>query len=70
MKYKNTRTGAVIDTSGKIKGGDWVEVPVAPAQPEIKEKKEPEKKTAPAVKKTTARTTTKKPVAKKTSSRK
>lgn len=70
MKYKNTSTGAVIETSGKISGGDWVEVLVAPAQPKSEEKTEPEKKTAPAVKKTTTRTTVKKPTVKKTSNRK
>lgn len=29
MKYRNTRTGAVIETSGKISGGDWQAVPAA-----------------------------------------
>lgn len=71
MKYKNRRTGAVVNTSGKISGGDWEEIPVAPAQPKTEENAEPEKKvTAPAVKKTPAKTATKKPAAKKTSSRK
>lgn len=70
MKYKNRRTGAVINTSGKISGGDWEEIPVAPTQSEIKEKTEPEKKTAPPVKKNTTRTAVKKPAAKKATSRK
>ena len=70
MKYKNRRTGAVINTSGKISGGDWEEIPVAPPQPEIKEKTEPEKKTAPPIKKTTARTAVKKTATKKTTGRK
>lgn len=26
MKYKNVKTGAVIETFGKISGGDWQEV--------------------------------------------
>lgn len=26
MKYRNTRTGAVIETSGKISGDNWQEV--------------------------------------------
>ena len=34
MKYKNTKTGAVIDSPCKISGGDWIE-----------EKKEVEKTT-------------------------
>jgi hypothetical protein len=25
MKYKNTKTGAIIDSSCKISGGDWIE---------------------------------------------
>ena len=27
MRYKNTRTGAVIESYGKIQGGDWREIP-------------------------------------------
>ena len=26
MRYRNTITGAVIDTSSKISGGDWVKI--------------------------------------------
>lgn len=26
MKYKNTKTGAIIDSPCKIYGGDWIEV--------------------------------------------
>lgn len=26
MKYKNTKTGAIIDSPFKIRGGNWVEV--------------------------------------------
>ena len=70
MKYKNRRTGAVINTSGKISGDDWEEIPVAPAQPEIKEKTETEKKIAPTTKKTTARSTAKKAATKKATGRK
>ena len=73
MKYKNMRTGAVINTSGKISGGDWEEIPVAPAQSEVDTKTANEvqgKTSAPAVKKSAPKTTAKKPTAKKTTSRK
>lgn len=63
MKYKNRKTGAVINTSGKISGGDWEQIPVAPAQ---SESAEPEKKEAVPVKKTAA----KKPATKKATVRK
>lgn len=26
MKYRNTKTGVVINSSTKVSGGDWVEV--------------------------------------------
>lgn len=26
MKYKNTKTGAIIDSPCKISGGDWIEI--------------------------------------------
>ena len=73
MKYRNRRTGAVIDTSSRISGGDWEEVPVAPAQPKNEEKAESaahEKVTASATKKTAAKTTAKKAAAKKSTGRK
>lgn len=30
MKYRNKRTGAVIDTLVNIRGEDWEEIPIAP----------------------------------------
>lgn len=66
MKYKNRKTGAVINTSGKISGGNWEEIPVAPAQPEFEENTESEKKDCSDSKKTNTRTAAKKPVTKKT----
>ena len=30
MKYKNTRTGAVLDSVSAISGEDWVEIPITP----------------------------------------
>ena len=38
MKYKNTKTGAIIETSTRVSGGNW--------KPEIDE--EPEKKKTPS----------------------
>ena len=70
MKYRNTRTGAVIDASSKIAGGNWVEISVAPAQPKEGTTETVKKETAVAAKKTTTKTTAKKPVAKKTTARK
>lgn len=26
MRYRNKRTGAVIETTGKVSGGDWEEI--------------------------------------------
>lgn len=26
MKYRNTKTGAILELSGQLSGGDWVEV--------------------------------------------
>jgi len=31
MRYRNKRTGVVIDVRGKVSGGDWEEVKPAPA---------------------------------------
>ena len=42
MRYKNTKTGAIIDSSCIIKGGDWVE-----ADKEIKEVHEVKVETQP-----------------------
>ena len=41
MKYRNKRTGAVIDVSNKISGGEWeaVQPSHTPEQKEVKEKK-------------------------------
>lgn len=43
MKYRNTKTGAVIDSPCVISGGDWI---TDDPKPETKEpeKKEPRKK--------------------------
>lgn len=39
-KYRNTRTGAVIESAAQIRGGDWQEAepPVTPRAPVQKEK--------------------------------
>lgn len=42
MKYRNIKTGAVIDAYGTIKGNGWEEIPSSPAVPE--KAKEPEEK--------------------------
>ena len=60
----------MINTSGKISGGDWEEIPVAPAQSETEKNTEPEKKVAPTAKKTTERSTAKNPTTKKATNRK
>lgn len=38
MRYKNTRTGAIIETASAISGGDWQEITpaVAPKPSEVK----------------------------------
>ena len=41
MRYRNTKTGAIIDSSCVISGGDWVAEPKVIKKPE---KKEPRKK--------------------------
>ncbi|MDT2565142.1 hypothetical protein AUF12_05325 [Enterococcus avium] len=35
MRYKNSRTGAVIDSSFKISGGDWIRVDEQPVKNSI-----------------------------------
>lgn len=38
MKYRNIKTGAMIETRSEIIGGDWQEIPavaVSPSQKEI-----------------------------------
>ena len=46
MKFKNTKTGAVIDLTAPISGGDWVAVgeveekPTPKVQPEVEIKQE------------------------------
>ncbi len=30
VRYRNKKTGAVIETAVNIRGEDWVEIPVAP----------------------------------------
>ena len=48
MKFKNTKTGAVIDLTAPISGGDWVAVgeveekPTPKVQPEVEIKQEQE----------------------------
>jgi len=42
MRYKNTKTGAIIDSSCVIKGGDWIK-----ADEEIKEVREVKVETQP-----------------------
>ena len=45
MKYRNTKTGAVIDSPCVISGGDWVtEVTAKVTEPKEPEKREPRKK--------------------------
>lgn len=49
MKYRNIKTGAVINVSGEVSGADWVELPsgsadTKKAEPEKKEGKKPVKK--------------------------
>lgn len=58
MTYRNTKTGAVIDSPCPISGGDWVPegpieivaVPVVAVPEEPKESPEPKKKVTPAKK--------------------
>ena len=52
MRYKNIRTGAVIETTAGIKGEEWVEIPIVrppkkkePAPPPAPAEEEPKKKT-------------------------
>lgn len=64
MKYRNLRTGVEIETSGKISGGDWQEIP-AKIPTAVENVNTPTKKMAPkntkkAPTKTTARSTAKK----------
>lgn len=42
MMYRNTKTGAVIEVSSEIKGGDWV--PVAEKTAPARKRKGTEKK--------------------------
>lgn len=44
MKYRNTKTGAVIDSPCVISGGDWVTEVTEKVEPKEPEKKEPRKK--------------------------
>ena len=49
MKYRNTRTGAILDTTAEIRGGDWVELagqkPAPLTEAPAQEKKEAGRKT-------------------------
>ena len=44
MKYRNTATGAIIDSPCVISGGDWVDETPKKPEPNKKETKEPTKK--------------------------
>ena len=64
MKYRNLRTGVEIETSGKINGGDWQEIP-AKTPTAVETVNTPTKKTGPkntkkVPTKTTARSIVKK----------
>lgn len=48
MRYKNIRTGAVIETSSQIRGGDWKEIAVKNTEEKAEEKAESGEKAAPA----------------------
>lgn len=50
MKYRNIKTGAVIDAYGTIKGENWEAIPSSPA---VSEKAVEPAKEAPVEKKTT-----------------
>lgn len=39
MRYQNTKTGAIIETSCKVSGENWRELPPAGAPPEKKQPK-------------------------------
>lgn len=59
MRYRNKRTGAVIETTGKVSGGDWEEIVAVVA----------EKKTDSTPKAVQPKTQTTKAAAKSTASR-
>lgn len=48
MKYKNIRTGAVIETSSQICGGEWKEIVVKKTETGTEKVAESGEKTAPA----------------------
>lgn len=48
MQYRNTRTGALINTACAVSGGDWEEVKPAPASAAPAQEKKPAKKKSPA----------------------
>lgn len=44
MIYKNTKTGAVIETTAAVSGGDWQEVvPAKPSAPAQEKEVQPKK---------------------------
>lgn len=43
MKYRNVKTGAVINASGKVSGENWVEVPSSTATEPVTEPVKEEK---------------------------
>lgn len=47
-RYRNTRTGAVIESAAQIRGGDWQEVEPATAPPaSVQKEKVQDKKPVP-----------------------
>ena len=49
MKYRNIKTGAVINVSSKISGDNWMEIPSSItkiAKPEKEKEEKPKKRTA------------------------
>ena len=59
MKYRNTKTGAVIDAYGTIKGNGWEEVPSSSPVPDKTDESEKTEK-APVKKKATRSNTKRK----------
>lgn len=68
MKYRNTKTQAVIETACVISGGNWVEVKNQPAN--NTQSQAPAKDKPTTKKTTTKKTTSKKTTAKKTTTKK
>ena len=58
MKYRNLRTGVEIETSGKISGGDWQEIPAKTPEVTKKTIAPAKKRVSKTLKKTPAKTAT------------